>query len=70
MKVPKPFPLQHDDHCWVVFYKNPWAIRRLTPTVMYLWRGYEPNLQYCKIDIAHIDWTAYCDVAAEYLKGN
>lgn len=67
---PKPYPLQHDDHIWLTVLGEGWAIRKLTPTCIYLWRGYITNLQYCEIDITRVNWTAYCDKAVAMLKGN
>ena len=66
-------PDQHDDHIWLTVYGEPWAIRRLShiyggEMVFYLWRGYEPKLEYLNIIRADTSWEDYCNAAVAMLE--
>ncbi|WFU43592.1 hypothetical protein QA640_14800 [Bradyrhizobium sp. CB82] len=59
---------QHDDHIWLTVRGEAWAIRRIRGRTFHLWRGYEPNLEFCAVDILDPDWDAYCAAAVELLR--
>lgn len=63
---------QHDHHIWLTVYGENWAIHRIgrgARLMFYLWRGYEPNLQFLTIEMAEPDWDGYCAAAVAMLDG-
>lgn len=58
---------QQDDHIWITVNGEAWAIRAIRGNVLWLWRGYWPNLQYSAIEISNFDVEEYCDRAAKML---
>jgi hypothetical protein len=58
---------QHDDHIWLTWMGEGWAIRRIEYPIIHLWRGYEPDLEYSAIDVSKVDWDAYCRMAVQML---
>jgi hypothetical protein len=65
-------PPQHDDHIWLTVDGEAWAImaiNRFPPDVVvfYLWRGYQPNLDYRVVECTNYDWAGYCEAAVRKL---
>jgi hypothetical protein len=64
-------PPQHDDHIWFTVHGEGWAIRRIErvgdETVVSLWRGYYPELEFAALRVSCVDWDAYCRDAAALL---
>ena len=63
---------QHDDHCWLNVRGEGWAIRRIERAGsitwrIHLWRGYEPDLEFCCVELENFDIRAYSDAAARLL---
>lgn len=60
----------YDDHCWLTFHGEGWAIRAIErdPLVFHLWRGYWPHLQFAAVEFEDPDWPAYCDAAVKMLE--
>lgn len=59
---------QHDDHIWLTVCGEAWAIQALEWPIVFLWRGYEPNLEYFAVEISNFDADAYADKALAMLK--
>jgi hypothetical protein len=63
---------QHDDHTWLVFMGEAWAIERMVRNgnnyLFHLWRGYWPNLQRLTIEMEDPDWNDYCKFASAMLQ--
>ena len=59
---------QHDDHVWLTVSGEGWAIRKMRWPIVWLWRGYEPSLEYLSVDLSEFDADGYCDKAIELLK--
>lgn len=55
---------QHDDHIWLTVSGSAWAIKAIRWPTIYLWRGYEPKLEYAVVDMSEFNADAYCDRAA------
>ena len=60
--------VQHDDHIWMRVAGTAWAIERLEPGRMYLWRGYWPNLEFASVDTQFMNWDIYCESAVQFLE--
>lgn len=60
--------VQHDDHCWLVFNGQAWAIRRINYPLFELWRGYWPLLEFIILDVSEVNWDHYCATAADWLE--
>lgn len=69
---------QHHDHIWLTFSGEGWAIRRIVredpltnrgkPVLLYLWRGYWPDIVRLNVDVSEVDWPLYCDHAVKLLE--
>ena len=59
---------QHDDHIWLTVNGEGWAIRALEWPIIFLWRGYEPNLEYCAVEMSRFNAKSYADKAVAMLK--
>ena len=62
------WPEPHDDHCWLTVNGSAWTIHSVHPSVMVLWRGRAPQLEWAAIDMTGLDWGAYCEVASRQLE--
>lgn len=60
--------LQHDDHIWLTVGGDAWAIQSIHGPLIMLWRGYAPHLEYAMVDVANVDWAAYCACAEARLR--
>ena len=62
---------QHNDHVWVTVNGEAWAIMAIQHygdiIIFHLWRGYEPNLEFCCFEVINPDWDAYCSAAVQML---
>jgi hypothetical protein len=43
---------QHDDHIWLCVNGEMWAIRFMRWPIIYFWRGYSPNLEFCAVEMS------------------
>jgi hypothetical protein len=59
---------QHDDHIWLTVNSEAWAIRAIEWPIIFLWRGYEPNLEYSAVEMSRFNAEAYADKAVAMLK--
>jgi hypothetical protein len=66
--MPMPSP-QHDDHIWLTAGGEAWAIYHIRLPLLYLWRGYYPNIEYSILDISQVDWESYTQKAVKQLQG-
>ena len=62
-----PLPTQHDDHIWLTVNGDAWAIYSLHGDVAVLWRGYEPDLEFSRLDMSRVDWDSYTRKAVALL---
>lgn len=65
------FGRQHDDHIWMTFHGEGWAIRAIErrPALrIHFWRGYWPDLEFVAVDFLDPDWAAYCAAAVQQLE--
>lgn len=60
---------QHDDHIWLTVGGSAWAILTIDGPFLMLWRGYEPDLEYCVIEMSEFNSDSYADKAVEMLYG-
>jgi hypothetical protein len=60
---------QHDDHIWLNVDGTSWGIRAIYWPIVYLWRGYDLDLEFCSVDISNVDWDVYNERAVKMLKG-
>jgi hypothetical protein len=64
---------QHDDHIWLTFDGEGWAIERIVrlardeAVLLKLWRGYAPSIDRQTIGWAKKYWAGYAAAAAERL---
>lgn len=59
---------QHDDHIWLTIDGEGWAIYRIDGPLFTLWRGFAPELEFLRVDLSHMDWTAYSNAAKSWLR--
>ena len=59
---------QHDDHIWLTVDGEAWAIYRIRWPIIFLWRGYAPNLEYFAVEMSEFDNDAYVAKAAAMLE--
>jgi hypothetical protein len=59
---------QHDDHIWLTINGEAWAINEIIGTLIVLWRGYAPNIDWAFVETTGMNWAAYCEAAAARLK--
>jgi hypothetical protein len=72
--------VQHDDHIWLTVGGEAWAIESISGSIIYLWRGYAPtlefylwhgyypSLEYSVVDMTGFDYDDYCAKAARALE--
>lgn len=54
---------QHDDHIWLTVHGEAWAIRAMHWPVIWLWRGYWPDLEYTVVRLDNFNSDHYADAA-------
>jgi hypothetical protein len=59
---------QHDDHIWLTWCGEGWAIERIEDDVIFLWRGYAPDLEFLKVRWSRTYWPDYAERAARMLR--
>lgn len=55
----EPVPGQHNDHVWIVSGGKSWAIWGMHGSLLSLWRGYYPSIEYSILDISQVNWDTY-----------
>ena len=58
---------QHDDHIWLTVGGEAWAIHSMNWPVIWLWRGYEPDLEYSAVEMSNFNAETYADKAIAML---
>jgi hypothetical protein len=59
---------QADDHIWLTVGGEAWAIHSIYQPIVFLWRGYSPNIELNAIDLSKVDWESYYKKCAEMLE--
>lgn len=65
--MPSQYQHQHDDHCWLNVNGEGWAIRQMRWPVIWLWRGYWPNIEYSIVQMENVNVELYCAKAVARL---
>ena len=60
---------QHDDHIWLTVNGEAWAICAMAWPIIFLWRGYEPDIEWTVLDMTRFNSEAYADRATKLLYG-
>jgi hypothetical protein len=60
---------QHDDHIWLTVNGEGWAIHKMDWPYLWLWRGYEPNIEHTFVEMSNFNAEAYCNKAVALLYG-
>lgn len=58
---------QHDDHVWLTVNGEAWAIQAMEWPIVFLWRGYEPNLEFSAVDLSGFNAESYVNKAVAVL---
>ena len=58
---------QHDDHIWLTVDGENWAIYFMEWPYIWLWRGYEPKLEFSVVEMSDFNAESYCDKAVALL---
>jgi len=66
--APGLFEEQHDAHCQLIVSQSAWRIRAIEDKILYLERGWEPEIERFEIDLSRARWQAYCQKAVEFLR--
>jgi hypothetical protein len=61
---------QHDDHCWLMVGGSMWAIEFMRWPIIFLWRGYWPNIENSILDVSEVRWDEYISKAVSLLAGD
>lgn len=59
----------HDDHCWLTVAGGNWKILRKDHEKVWVWRGYEPDVEYGLVDMSMVNVERYAALAADWLRG-
>lgn len=62
--------VQQDDHCWLTIVGRNWKVLRAEDRRLYVWRGYEPTIEYGVVDLNELDVERYTRTASEWLVGD
>lgn len=57
----------HDDHCWLTVVGKGWKILRKENEKVWVWRGYEPDIEYGLVDLSMLDVERYTAIASDWL---
>jgi hypothetical protein len=60
---------QHDDHIWLTVGGENWAIYFMSWPYIWLWRGYEPSLEFSVVEMSNFNADTYADKALALLYG-
>lgn len=59
---------QHDDHIWLTLLGEAWAIRAIEGDIIWLWRGYQPDIEHMSVHWPKYSHVASAEKAAAWLK--
>lgn len=59
---------QHDDHCWLTADGKAWKIVGIIWPLIFMARGYYPNIETTIIDMSQFRSKEYCDKATQMLE--
>ena len=59
---------QHDDHVWLTVGGEGWAICAMKWPMIWLWRGYAPDLEFSAVEMSNFNAESYVDKAVKLLK--